>query len=336
MMTDAHAAPPKSLVQCTTFKDGKRTAVLHDVDSVRAAIADKSHVVWLDLIAPTHDDLERLRVTFDLHPLAIEDAQTAHERPKLESYDRYLFIVIHPVTWKGDRLVVHEMAVFAGKMFMVTIRQNPPYPIDEISKRFETHDGGLGEDSGYLLYSLIDSVVDHYFPIGDKLEEWIADLQTRLFERSSSENTTLKEIFDLKNDVHHARRAVAPVRELLQPLVRDDFNFFSGDEERYYRDVYDHAIRVIDQLDSARDLVNSALEIHLSLVANRQNEISKQLAIIATIFLPLTYITGFFGQNFGYMVNGIASKHTFFLYGLGSEAIAFIALIGYFRWKRWF
>ena len=329
-------ATAPSLVQCTTFKGGKRTAVLHDVDSVRAAIADQSHVVWLDLIAPTAADMERLRSTFDLHPLAIEDALTAHERPKIESYDRYLFLVIHPVTWETDRLVVHEMAVFAGKTFLITIRQNPPYPLDEVIKRFESHDGNLGEDSGYLLYSLIDSVVDHYFPIGDKLEEWIADLQTRLFERSSNENATLREIFDLKNDVHHARRAVAPVRELLQPLVRDDFKFFAGDEERYYRDVYDHAIRVIDQLDAARDLVNSALEIHLSLVANRQNEISKQLAIIATIFLPLTYITGFFGQNFGYMVNGIVSKQAFLWLGLGSETIAVVVLLAYFRWKRWF
>jgi magnesium transporter len=330
------APNPTALVQCTTFKNGKKTAVLHDVVDVRAAISDTSHVVWLDLIAPTATDLETLRTTFDLHPLAIEDAQTIHERPKIESFDRYLFLVIHPVTWEGERMIVHEMSIFAGKTFLITIRQQPLYPLDEIEKRYESHDGKLGEDSGFLLYSLIDSIVDHYFPIGDKLEEWIAELQTRLFERDASDQATLKEIFDLKNDVHHARRAVAPVREIIQPLVRDDFNFFEGDEERYYRDVYDHAVRVIDQLDAARDLVNSALEIHLSLVANRQNEISKQLAIIATIFLPLTYITGFFGQNFGFMVNGITSKGTFVWLGIGSEVIAFVALLAYFRVKRWF
>ena len=328
--------PPTSLVQCTTFKDGRRTAVLHDVDDVRAAVADKTHVVWLDLIAPATSDLEALRTTFDLHPLAIEDAATEHERPKIESYERYLFLVIHPVTWESERMVVHEMSIFAGKNFLITIRQNPAYPIDEIEKRYETHDGSLGEDSGFLLYALIDSIVDHYFPIGDKLEEWIAELQTRLFDRNERENETLKEIFDLKNDVHHARRAVAPVREIIQPLVRDDFNFFSGDEERYYRDVYDHAVRVIDQLDAARDLVNSALEIHLSLVANRQNEISKQLAIIATIFLPLTYITGFFGQNFGYLVSGVTSAKAFWWLGIGTEVVAAVVLLAYFRAKRWF
>jgi magnesium transporter len=330
------AVSPTGIVQCTTFKDGRRTAVLHDPREVGAAVEDQSHVVWLDLIAPSSADLESLRTTFDLHPLAIEDAQTEHERPKIESFERYLFLVIHPVTWEDERMIVHEMSIFAGKNFLITIRQKPVYPIDEIEKRYEAHDGKLGEDSGFLLYSLIDSVVDHYFPIGDKLEEWIAELQTRLFDRDARENQTLKEIFDLKNDVHHARRAVAPVREIIQPLVRDDFNFFAGDEERYYRDVYDHAVRVIDQLDAARDLVNSALEIHLSLVANRQNEISKQLAIIATIFLPLTYITGFFGQNFGFMVNSITGAKTFWWLGIGSEVVAAIALLAYFRIKRWF
>jgi magnesium transporter len=104
----------------------------------------------------------------------------------------------------------------------------------------------------------------------------------------------------------------------------------------FYRDVYDHAIRVIDQLDSARDFINSALEIHLSLVANRQNEVAKQLAIIATVFLPLTYITGFFGQNFGYMVNGITTPQTFWLIGVGTQVVGLVALLGYFKLKRWF
>jgi magnesium transporter len=187
--------------------------------------------------------------------------------------------------------------------------------------------------------TLLDTIVDGYFPIGDRLEEWIGDLQTNLFGAESDPrklNDMLREIFELKQDVHHARRAVVPMRDILQPLVRGDLKIFKADRERYYRDVYDHAIRVIDQLDSARDLVNSALEIHLSLVANRQNEVSKQLAIIATIFLPLTYVTGFFGQNFGWMVNGITSRGTFFYLGIGIEIVCLVALIAYFRIKKWF
>jgi magnesium transporter len=245
---------------------------------------------------------------------------------------------VHPLTWQGDHMVIHELAIFAGRRFLITIRQDPVYGIEEIERRWASHDGQIGDDTGYLLYALIDSIVDHYFEIGDRLEEWVSELQDRLFERtdSRSDSATLREIFELKNDVHHARRAVVPMRDVLQPLIRDDFAFFAGHEERYYRDVYDHAIRVMDQLDSARDLVSSALEIHLSMVANRQNEISKQLAIIATIFLPLTYITGFFGQNFGWMVNGITSTEIFWTLGVGSQVVGLLLLLGYFKMKRWF
>jgi magnesium transporter len=126
------------------------------------------------------------------------------------------------------------------------------------------------------------------------------------------------------------------MRDILQPIIRGDMKLFEHDEIPYYRDVYDHAIRVIDQLDSARDLISSALEIHLSLVANRQNEVAKQLAIIATIFLPLTYLTGFFGQNFGYMVNGITSPQIFWWLGIGSQVVGLAILLAYFRIKRWF
>jgi magnesium transporter len=326
-------------MQCVTFRGGKRVGALHGFEEVRDNVGQHGNVVWLDLVDPSDADLTKLKIMFDLHPLAIEDAQTAHERPKIEQYPEYLFLIVHAVTWEDDRLTIHELAIFAGHRFLVTIRREPAFAIDEAERRWTVHDGELGVDAGFLLYTLLDTIVDGYFPIGDRLEEWIADLQAKLFDSAADQrklNEMLRDIFDLKNDVHHARRAVVPMRDILQPLVRGDSKFFDREEERYYRDVYDHAIRVIDQLDSARDLVSSALEIHLSLVANRQNEVSKQLAIIATIFLPLTYVTGFFGQNFGIMVSGIASRKAFWLLGVGSEVVCLIVLLAYFRIKKWF
>jgi magnesium transporter len=326
-------------LQCVAFRGGKRSHAIHDLDLVSEAILEHGQLVWVDLINPTADDYAKLQSEFELHPLAIEDAQTEHERPKIEQYPNYLFLIVQPASWTGDRLITHELAIFAGHRFLVTIRRTPEYAIDEAGRRWDVHDGELGDDAGFLLYTLLDTIVDGYFPIGDRLEEWIGDLQTNLFNAESDPrklNDMLREIFELKQDVHHARRAVVPMRDILQPLVRGDLKIFKADRERYYRDVYDHAVRVIDQLDSARDLVNSALEIHLSLVANRQNEVSKQLAIIATIFLPLTYVTGFFGQNFGWMVNGITSRGTFFYLGIGIELVCLVALIAYFRIKKWF
>jgi magnesium transporter len=326
-------------MQCVAFNEGKRAGSIGDFDQIGHAVAQQGHVVWLDLVDPTDADLETLRTTFDLHPLAIEDARTEHERPKIEQYPEYVFLIVHPVTWDGDRLAIHELAIFAGSRYLVTIRRKPAFAIDEAERRWAVHDGELGTDAGFLLYTLLDTIVDAYFPIGDRLEEWIGDLQTHLFDSYADQrklSEMLREIFDLKNDVHHARRAVVPMRDILQPLVRGDLRIFERDEERYYRDVYDHAIRVIDQLDSARDLVNSALEIHLSLTANRQNEVSKQLAIIATIFLPLSYLTGFFGQNFAVMVNAITGLPAFAFLGIGSEVVCVIVLVAYFRAKKWF
>jgi magnesium transporter len=325
-----------SAPHCVAFAGGKRSHVLHDLDDISEIIKEHGNVVWLDLVEPSKDDLATLQREFDLHPLAIEDAQSAHERPKIESYDTYLFLIVHPITWDGERLVVHELAIFAGQRYLVTIHSKPPYPIAEVERRWNVHDGQIGHDSGFLLYTLLDTVVDNYFLISDRLEEWINDLQNSLFEDTRASSTMLREIFDLKNDVHHARRAVTPMRDILQPIIRGDMKLFEHDEIPYYRDVYDHAIRVIDQLDSARDLISSALEIHLSLVANRQNEVAKQLAIIATIFLPLTYLTGFFGQNFGYMVNGITSPQIFWWLGIGSQVVGLAILLAYFRIKRWF
>lgn len=335
MAIDARDDVP-AVKHCVEFRDGKRHGPLHDLAAISEAIGEHGNLVWLDLIDPSERDMTVLQTEFDLHPLTIEDARTPHERPKIEQYPNYLFLVVHPISWRDEHLVVHEMAIFAGHRFLVTIRHEPAYALDEVEKRWEAHDGELGLDCGFLLYTLLDTLVDGYFPISDQLEEWIAALQTGLFESSRDERATLREIFDLKNDVHQARRSVVPVREILQPLVRGDLKLFERDRAVYYRDVYDHAIRVIDQLDSARDLVNSALEVHISLVANRQNEVAKQLAIIATIFLPLTYLTGFFGQNFGFMVNHIVSPRTFWLVGVGSQVAGLTALLTYFRIKRWF
>ena len=334
LRTDATAIP--AVTQCVEFRDGKRHGVINDLGHISEAIGEHGKLVWLDLLDPSEQDLTLLQEEFDLHPLAIEDARTPHERPKIEQFPNYLFLVVHPITWRGDRLVVHEMAIFAGHRFLVTIRHEPAFALDEVEKRWGVHDGEIGIDCGFMLYVLLDTLVDAYFPISDRLEERIGELQTGLFESSRDERVTLREIFDLKNDVHHARRSVVPMREILQPLVRGDLKIFERDQSVYYRDVYDHAVRVIDQLDSARDLVNSALEVHISLVANRQNEVAKQLTIIATIFLPLTYLTGFFGQNFGFMVNHIGSPQTFWFVGVGSQAVGLAILLAYFRAKRWF
>jgi magnesium transporter len=236
-----------------------------------------------------------------------------------------------------DGIELHEIAICAGKQFLVTVRHSPAYPLEEIERRWHAHPERLRRGGGFLLYTILDTVVDGYFPVVDRFQERVDEIQEDLFANRSIRSDLLPEIFEMKKDAHQFRRSVMPLRDILTPVFRGDLKLIPEDEVAYFRDVYDHAVRVIDQLDTLRDLVTSALEIHLSAVANRHNEVAKQLTIIATIFLPLTFLTGFFGQNFTVLTaHVLTTTPSFWILGIGLEVLTFATTIGYFKWKRWF
>jgi magnesium transporter len=318
------------------FEDGQVSGEPRALTDISDILAQKGKLVWLDVVDPKPSDLTLIEQEFHLHPLAIEDAVAAHQRSKIESYGDYYFIVVHAASVSGAQLTLHEIAIFAGRKFLVTVRHNPLYPLEEIIKRWTAHPEHLHNEAGYLLYTILDTVVDGYLPVAELFQERVDALEEFLFERSSSQQQALPEIFRMKKESQLFRRAVIPMREVLNPLVREDLSLYSHEESLYFRDVYDHAVLVVDQLDSARDLVNSALEIQLSVVANRQNEVAKQLTIIATIFLPLSFIVGFFGQNFAWLVNHIGGEATFTLLGIGTEVLAVVLTLMFFKVRGWF
>jgi magnesium transporter len=323
-------------VTCVVFEDGRASGRPQALTDISEILHEKGKLVWFDVVSPKPDDLTLLEQEFQLHPLAVEDAVSAHQRSKIEPYGDYYFIVVHATTISGNRLMLHELSIFAGRNFVVTVRHDPPYPLDEILKRWESHPEHLHSEAGYLLYTILDTVVDGYLPVAEMFQERVDSLEELLFETSPSQREILPQIFRMKKEAQLFRRAAFPMREVLNPLVREDLSLYSHDESLYFRDVYDHAVLVTDQLDSARDLVNSALEIQLSVVANRQNEVAKQLTIIATIFLPLSFIVGFFGQNFAWLVNHIGGEGTFALLGLGTEVLAVILTLVFFKVRGWF
>jgi len=240
---------------------------------------------------------------------------------------------------KGNPLVLPGLAVFAGEHFMVTIRREPGYPLDEIFKRLVAHPDRCRQGAGFLLYTILDEVVDGYIPVAQHFLDRVESLEDVLFQTKADKpipRFVLPEIFKQKKQAQQFRRAVIPMRDVLNQIIRDDIDLFPEPDMEYFRDVYDHAVRVIDEIDSARDLVNSALEIQLSVTANRQNEVAKQLTIIATIFLPLSFLTGFFGQNFSWLVLHITGPGAFVLLGLGSELVAILILLFFFRVRGWF
>lgn len=331
-----HAPEDGREITCVTFRQGKPVEALVHLNQISEVLKEEGTVVWFDVVDPRANDLALLQEEFDLHPLAVEDAEMAHQRPKIESYGHYWFIVVLAVTDTATGVLFHEMAIFAGKNFLVTVRHNPPYPIEEIEKRWCTHPEELRRGAGFLLYTILDTIVDGYIPVAETFQERVDDLENVLFQDGAQDRRILPEIFSMKKEGQRFRRAALPMREILTPLIREDIGLYPHDVSVYFRDVYDHAVLVLDQLDTIRDLMNSALEIHLSVVANRQNEVAKQLTIIATIFLPLSFIVGFFGQNFSWLVDRITGPASFGLLGIGVEILAVVLTVLFFRFRGWF
>jgi magnesium transporter len=322
--------------RCTVYDGTAKPRPLTTLDDISEVLNEPGTFVWLDVVDPQPDDFALIQEEFGLHPLAIEDALKAHERPKIEAYDDSWFVVVHGTTREGDKLRIREVSIFAGAKFIVTARNRPPYPLDEVERRWQFLPAGVRRDSGALLYTILDTVVDGYTTIAEAFEEHVERLESELLGNARRTSAVLLEIYEMKKELSRFRRAVVPVRDILSPILRGDLQLFGADELPYYRDVLDHVSRVVDQLDSAREIVNNARDTHISMASHRQNEVAKQLTIVATVFLPLTFITGFFGQNFGWLVNHITDRQTFVLWGLGSEIVAFVALLAYFRYKHWF
>ncbi len=338
MTTEPVTAQPDltSGVTCVVFEDGQVSGAPKALTDISEILNEKGTLVWFDVVAPKPDDLALLEQEFHLHPLAVEDAVSAHQRSKIEPYGDYYFIVVHAATTSRDQLRLHELAIFAGRNFLVTVRHNPAYPLDEILKRWESHPEHLHNEAGYLLYTILDTVVDGYLPVAEMFQERVDSLEEILFQKSPAQTDILPQIFRMKKEAQLFRRAALPMREVLNPLVREDLSLYSHEESLYFRDIYDHAVLVTDQVDSSRDLVNSALEIHLSVVANRQNEVAKQLTVIATIFLPLSFIVGFFGQNFSWLVDHIGGLGAFTFLGIGTEVVTVVLTLVFFKIRGWF
>ena len=217
----------------------------------------------------------------------------------------------------------------------MTVRRDPAYPLDEVERRWEHDERTLPRTAGALLYEILDTIVDGYSAVAESLEDRTGDLEDALLDRRDHSETTLLDIFDIGRSIQRFRRAVGPMREVLVPLGRGDADFVALAERPYFHDVHDHVERVLDQMDSAKELVTKTLEVHLGLATQRQGDVTRQLTIIATVFLPLSFITGFFGQNFGFLVNHIDSPWLFIVLGLGSQVLTLVVLFTYFKRKRW-
>jgi magnesium transporter len=295
-------------------------------------LIDSSTRFWLDLAGLDKETAETvLRDTFGFHPLAVEDAEHFGQRPKLDTYDGFALIVVYGATSAGALIEVH---CFYTETYLVTVHHDPCPDFNSLFDRLRQRVGPR-PDHVMLLYRVIDTLVDGYFPVLARLDDEIDDLEDEILERPTDQQ--LGQLFDMKRSLIAMRKVITPQRDMFATLLSDQTSLpgMTPEAERYFRDLYDHLIRISDLVDSYRDLMSGALDTHLATVSNRLNVVMKQLTIIATVFLPLSFLTGFFGQNFGWMVNRLTSFPVFLGLGIGLPILTVAVLVLLFRQRGW-
>jgi magnesium transporter len=285
--------------------------------------------VWIGLHEPSEELLRKIQEEFGLHDLAVEDALRAHQRPKLEEYGEALFIVLRTGRLTETGPEFGETHVFVGPSYVVTVRHGPSLSYADVRARCESTPHLLAKGPGFVLYALMDFIVDQYFPIVDHLEERLEALEEEIFD-GMLDRGTLSRIYDLKRQLVAVKRAVSPLIDICNRLVRFDRALIPENARPYFRDVYDHVVRINESIDTLRELLTTALEANLSLASMQQNEVTKKLAAWAAILAVPTAIAGIYGMNFDHMPE-LRWQHG---YALVMLSIVAVCSVLYWRFRR--
>jgi len=287
---------------------------------------------WVEVVSPDEKILAPLAERFSLHKLAIEDCLHLDQRPKLEEYPGHQFLVVQGFCQqKADLsdLTMHELHVFLGPDWLITVHDQTHDGLDAVAKRVEADPAGtLGRGVDFVCYLLTEAVVDRNFPVLEAFNDLIEAVEDAVFEQPSS--ALMKEAMRLKNELVHVRRVLSPQRDVVGLLARRGIPQVQERTALFFRDAYDHLARLNEQIDSARDLLGNAVDAYLSVIANRTADVSKQLTIFATIFLPLSFIVGFFGQNFTEV-----QTRPFFFVMVASMVVVPVSMLWWMKHKGW-
>jgi len=321
------------VVGCAAYEGGRKIADL-DIDRLDEFEigTGKGRFVWIGLHEPSEELLQTVQKRFGLHELAVEDAHNAHQRPKLEIYAESLFMVLQTAQRVGHSTQFGETHVFAGRGYVITVRHGPSSSYKEVRQRCEATPRMLKKGEDFVVYAIMDFIVDNYIPVVDCMETEIDELEEEVFKQAFQRDT-VERIYELKRDLLELRRKVAPVVDIANRLMRFDLPVIDKDTHPYFRDVLDHAIRVNDSVDYLRELLNSALEVNLLLASVDQSEITKKLASWAAILAVPTAVAGIYGMNFQFM----PELHWAFGYPL--ILLLILGLCGFLYWRfkkaRW-
>jgi magnesium transporter len=308
--------------------DGHNRAV---AASTVADLLTKHEVFWLDIQAPDDNDYQLLTDTFKFHQLTIEDVKHQNQRPKLDGYDGYVFAVVFVIALTGEEVSFREHHLYIAPTFLVTVHMQPEPSFDKLNERIAESPVSTCRKSSFLTYLVMDSLVDTTFTALETLDESVDQLQDEVLRDANSAQLALLQ--EMKHAAVEMRRVLGAQRDMFQRLVTLSLE---ADRETtaYYRDVYDHIIRQYETVDSLRDLLTGAMDVYLSTVSNRLNMTVKALTVVASLFLPLTFLTGFLGMNFGWLVSRIGTFYAFDI-GLSLMAISIITQLVFFRRRGW-
>jgi magnesium transporter len=316
------------LINCVSYQDGKKLADI-PVDAISDYLERPGCFIWVGLSEATAEELSQMQHEFGLHELAVEDARRGHQRPKIEEYGDTLFTVVQTVELVDDELVLGEVDIFVGPNFVLSVRSHSSQGFMAVRARAEHEPHLLRQGSAFVLYALMDSIVDRYFPVVELLEDELERIEDRIFDRGS-ERDNIERLYQLKRKVIMLRHVVAPLMEAVGKLYGGRVPALCMDTQEYFRDVHDHLYRINAKLDTIRDTISTAIQVNLSMVAIDESEVNKQLAAWAAIFAVFTAFAGVWGMNFKLM------PELDWKYGYPFAVVVMVSVCGYlyYRFKR--
>ena len=320
------------MIKVHVFREGLEVTdvPVADLSEVRG---EPDTLVWADVISGTPQELADMGQEFEIHPVALEDcAHHRKQRPKVDEYPGHVLLVAYaakPGT-RDHRVQLHELDLVAGKNFLVSFHAGKPIDAESVARRIKAHPELAKEGSGFLLYVILDELVDSFFPTLDGIGERVEDLEEAVFAGSGD---VQNQIFALRKDLIAVRRVAGPMRDAMIVLLRRDLGLFSHEAQRYLQDIYDHLVRVVESIEDYQDLASGALEANLTVASNRVNTVARNLAGYAAIFAVVTMISGIYGMNFRHMPE--LGWRFGYAWALGLMAVGAGGLWLYFKRKDW-
>ena len=325
-------ALPACVINCAVYdRTGKRRDIPLDEISDALAVDDGSFV-WVGLYEPDDARLDKLQEEFNLHDLAVEDAQHAHQRPKIEAYGNSLFVAVHTAQTVDDKIRFGETHAFLGPRYLVTVRHGASLSYAPVRARVEREPELLALGPAYALYAVLDYVVDNYLPIVTEFRDALNALEQDIFASTFRRDTIVK-LYELKRELTQLRLAVAPMQDILAQLTRMHGSLVPDEVRLYFRDVLDHAMRVNESTDTLREMLTAAMNVNLSLVTVNQGEVVKKLAGWAALLAAPTLVASWYGMNFDFMPE-LHGRHSYAIL-IGVVAVVVVGLYAYLKKVRW-